>query len=493
MNNQDFSKLSEATYVTAENYKRYRLIMRYFYDQHRSMNDLLYRGDILKFMQEDIKFPNYQEKELDQDLNSLISWGNLEQRQEMSQPKSIEEYKNRHFRYQISETSVVIEDMLENIANLHKGTRGSLDKNIFERLLVCLTRLEKETPEGQQLLDIWEDTVTHFSRISKNTTDYIGYLNSEKSELQMQTEVFLVYRDKFINYLRDFIIAMQNKAYQIQHSFENVSEACLERIFQQILKKEKEIPRLEILTIDENQIRKEFFEKWNNMKSWFIDQPHKASEYSLLLNQTNHAIRKMTHLMQRFSDQMQQYHSRKKDYMLLAKWFLDCENLDEANELSAYLFGFEKTKHYYVKPCSSDNKYEDMWEIDPTIHETVPRIRSYSRKTKSDSFERKQAEKDELRNKHLRENKQLENGILSYIKDNKIDLKDVGFVEKVVRKILLKWLSLSFQKEDNIIQTEFNMSIKITVDTAEIITLCSEDGELTMPRVVYNILKKEIS
>ncbi|EAE8346591.1 TIGR02677 family protein [Listeria monocytogenes] len=490
MTEQIYSKLNEASYITAENYQRYRLIMKYFYEQHRSMNDLLYRKDILKYIQEEVGYTNYQEKELDQDLNSLISWGNLETRQEISEPKSIEEYKNRHFRYQISETSIAIEEMLENIANLANGARGSLDKYTFERLLTCLRDLQISELVGQELLNIWEDTISHFDKIRKNTADYIGYLNSEKSELQMQAEAFLVYRDKFVNYLRDFIIAMQDKIYQIQNCFEKMDTNQLEKIFQLVLKKDKEIPRLDNMDLNEKNLKRDFLNKWNNMMNWFIDQPGKQSEYSLLLKQTNHAIDKITHTMQRFGDQMQQYRSRKKDYLYLAKWFSECDTIEKAHKLSAVLFGFEQTRHYYTFPFLSSNKYAEIWEVDPTVHETIFRERNNQRKTKINSFTRNQAEKNIARETYLKENELLEKKIDSYIKNNKIDLSEIDFIEQDIRKLLLKWLSLSLQREDRTVYTEFNLDLQLEIFQDETVILHSGDGKLKMPRVIYSIIRK---
>ena len=121
----EFSKLNEASYFVRDNFQRYRMIMHFFYTQHRRMNDLLYRGDVLEYMKSMDGFEKYSDKELDQDLNSLVVWRNLEPRQEMSEPKSIEEYKNKHFRYQISEASIAIEEMLEKLGK-ERGTVGGL-------------------------------------------------------------------------------------------------------------------------------------------------------------------------------------------------------------------------------------------------------------------------------------------------------------------------------------------------------------------------------
>ena len=58
----EYSKINEASYLSADNFQRYRTIMHFFYQQHRKMNDLLYRGDVLEYMQSLDGFAGYSEK-----------------------------------------------------------------------------------------------------------------------------------------------------------------------------------------------------------------------------------------------------------------------------------------------------------------------------------------------------------------------------------------------------------------------------------------------
>jgi hypothetical protein len=60
-----------------------------------------------------------------------------------------------------------------------------------------------------------------------------------------------------------------------------------------------------------------------------------------------------------------------------------------------------------------------------------------------------------------------------------------------IRKLLLKWLSLSFQNEERTIATEFGQVFSIRVDRNKKVTLESEDGFLEMPNVVYTLIDKE--
>lgn len=255
---RDFVKINEASYLSADNFERYRAIMHFFYQQHRQMNDLLYRNEILNHMYTISFEATYTEKELEQDLGSLVKWGNIIPRQEMSEPKSIEEYKNKRFRCQITEVSIAIEEMLDKIENRSGNRHGSVDKNTFERFLASLLILQKDL-ETAELLNAWDDIRTHFTNIKNNTSDYIGYLHSEKAESLMQTEAFLVFKDQFIFYLRDFIITMQNTAYRIQDVLKHISSQQLEKVYQLVLVKEKNIPRAEMIAFNEESFRTEFY------------------------------------------------------------------------------------------------------------------------------------------------------------------------------------------------------------------------------------------
>lgn len=482
-----YTKVNEANYLRAENFQRYREIMAYFYQEHRRMNDLLYRLDVYTHMQEQLD-EVYLERELDQDLAMLVEWGNLETRQEMSEPKSIEEYKNRHFRYQMTETSVAIEEMLENLALQKDQVRGALDRHSFERLLKSMGSF-KEVETLEDRFGAWQDTLTHFNSIKKNTADYIAYLNSEKVEHQMQTAAFLVFKDRFVQYLQDFVVNMQMTSYQLQSQLEEMPAEHLSKVLEGVYDYEEKIPDVIDWEVRKERVKADFYGRWQTMYDWFIDSEQKESEYSMLIRQTNQAINRMTRLIQRFGDRMQQYRSRKKDYLHVAKWFSQVTDLEEAHQLSAYLFGVAHSQHLAVNPLKSANKYDDMWELEPTVYEILPHIINYRRKTKATSFVRRSQDKNQAMLAFLAENRQLKEKILTYVDNDQIDLEKISLIDPQCRQILLKWLSLSFHYENRQLVTELGMEVSVQYYPDTIIQLEADDGILSMPKVVYQIIK----
>ena len=126
-------KILQTNYLTVGNVERYRTIMRYFYKRHRQMQGAAYRPELLKMMQENLS-SDYGELEMDQDLENLVLWGNLQRQQEFLQVGSIEEYRNKHFRYQITEEGILVEEMVYQLLNQKHAARGALDEEVFRQL-----------------------------------------------------------------------------------------------------------------------------------------------------------------------------------------------------------------------------------------------------------------------------------------------------------------------------------------------------------------------
>ncbi|KXG09115.1 hypothetical protein AT864_02580 [Anoxybacillus sp. P3H1B] len=214
--------ISEAKYLAADNAYRYRAILRYFYWQHERMRQYLFPEEVLAFLKGHEPFQNYTEEDLQQDLDQLVKWKNLIARQETVHIRTIEEFKKKRFRYQCSPYTVEIERMIRTLEKLGDSFGGSLEKTRFDRLYSSLVRIESMIKNNfqekrEEMNQIWEETFDYFKKIIQTSADYIAYLNSENTEEQMMSEAFLVYKEKFTTYLRDFIVALQKTSLKLKN------------------------------------------------------------------------------------------------------------------------------------------------------------------------------------------------------------------------------------------------------------------------------------
>lgn len=104
-----FEQINETSYLSVQNAPVYRKIMRCFYREYEKMHFQLYKEDIFQFLKEDDAFELYSMEQLVQDLEALVKWKNLTPIQDPGKVYTIADYKNKQYRYTMSEYAVEIE------------------------------------------------------------------------------------------------------------------------------------------------------------------------------------------------------------------------------------------------------------------------------------------------------------------------------------------------------------------------------------------------
>ena len=413
-------KIIEASYLTADSAAYYRTILRYFYHQHERMRDFIAPEEIFEHMRSIPAFADYQEEILHQQLAQLVKWNNLMARQDMTNAKTIEEYKKKRFRYQCTPYTVEIERMLVQLEKIGDTFQGSLERSQFERLFQALTTLQSELGDdllkpAEEYMRLWEDVFRYFQTIRTSTADYIAYINSEQTDQRMQTEAFLVYKNQFTTYLRDFIVSLQKTSLQIQQPLKELSLERLQAFFQKLIEHRQAVPRLEDVSSSTDEWLTEYQEYWSSLSQWFLGSAVQQSELDTLQWQTNEMIRRMTRYVQRIGERQQHFRSRKKDYLHLANWFTECLDIDEAHKLSSVVFGSMTIQHLQLEEATTENLHVDPWDEAPAELTIKPRTVRYREKTKPGSFASNEKRKKEQREQYLLEREQEKKLIEKYM------------------------------------------------------------------------------
>lgn len=489
-------KVVEASYLTADSAAHYRTILRYFYHQHERMRDFIAPEEILEYMRQVPSFLDYQEDQLHLQLAQLVKWNNLIARQDMTSAKTVEEYKKKRFRYQSTPYTIEIERMLVVLEKKVGDTfQGSLERSQFDRLLQALTVLQKELETDlkknpEEYMRMWEDVFRYFQTIRTSTADYIAYINSEQTDQRMQTEAFLVYKNQFTTYLRDFIVSLQKTSLQIGERLHELSPQKLSFFFQKIIEHRKSIPRLEDVSTSVDEWRTEYEEYWASLRQWFLGSGTQQSELEILQWQTNEMIRRMTRYVQRIGERQQHFRSRKNDYLHLAKWFADCASLDEAHKLSSVVFGSMTIQHLQLEEGTTDNLHSDTWDEDPVVITLKPRTNRYRERTKPGSMTSNEEKKKRQREEYLEERKKERILIDQYVTEGTIKLSRLTKVEPFIRKVLLGWIGKSMVSKDRKVKTDYGLVVRVTIDRDNYILLESDDGSLKMPDALFEFEKQ---
>ncbi|NFN86089.1 TIGR02677 family protein [Clostridium sporogenes] len=474
----------ETRYLSVENTWRYRAIIRIMFKNYEKMNFWLLKEQIYEELIKYEDFKKYGIEILQQDLEALVNWGNLLTMYDTRKMRTIEEFKNKQYKYQVSPYTVEIERMLIRLESLKEENRGSLERTLVERFKEELEKITTMvSKESNQIYDWWKRLNRDFKILNENYQDYISKFYSPKNEELMKTTQFLIFKESFISYLRDFIKGLQINSSAIRNLLERFDENIVDIIIGKVLEYEKSLPMLE------EDLNEEFYIEKNkgrfySIKSWFLGEGSQNSMADQILDSTNEIIRKITRYAMQLTEMKYTNGNRKEEYKKIAEIFSKCLTIEEADKLSAVVFGVFKPRHIKGNPIRETESISSSIYEEKPYHVTVkPRIRQYREKTASRVAVKDKSEEKRIKIQRIIAKREEEKILVeSLIKNNKIIFGELETISKNQRSILLRWLSKGRTNKNGIGKTEYGKVYKVEqLGNGDYITLYCNDGEFKMP------------
>lgn len=476
--------LKEANYLNVDNTDRYRPIIRLFYLNYEKLKYWMYMEEVYAELKEDPYFEQYTMEQCQQDLASLVSWGNLDTVQDTKKVTTLEEFKNKKFRYKLSEYAVEIERMVLHLENLFiEG--ASLEPGLLERIRHSTSRIKSlQGAPAEEIYKWWKDLNSDFIRLNQNYQDYMGTLNSVKAEEMMQTREFLVFKDHLIEYLRSFVKSLQQNVDVIGHYIKEVPEDSIREILEKTISYEMSIPRMDAEP-DERLIRENTNGRWQSIEEWFVNKNGKEAEAGRVFDITNDIIRKITRYATRISETVNAGANRRDEYYKVAKLFSSCIDINEAHRLSSNVFGIESSLHLRGEiERETESINSGVYEEKPYIVEIMPRTRTYRDKAKRTGIVDRTAEKEAAKRSAIERIEKERKLLESYIKDDRLDFAGLPVLEPFARDTFLTWLSKALERKDRSSKTEDGRTYFVEERTGQTCTVECTDGKFTMPAYV---------
>ena len=482
-----YEPIQETSYLSVPNAPVYRKIMRHFYQEYEKMRYQLYKEDIYQLMKQDEEFSSYTMEQLVQDLDALVKWKNLTPIQDPGRVYTIADYKNKQYRYSMSEYAVEIERLTVRLENIFLES-GNLSTNYFGRIEKGLE--EAETMAQATSKDInewWHMLQEDFKRLNQNYQDYLRDFYSGRSDHLMKSVEFIIHKDKFITYLNDFIQELQRHSRQIEKILIKVTPVMEATILEKVVQSELDIPHALLAEHGnvEPTIRENVWGKWNSLKRWFMDIDGHESEGKKVLKITNDVIRNIIQNAALIVQVQNWGISRKDDYRKFLELFLNCTDMDEAHRLAAHVFGVQHIQHFRInEPREEDAINRSIYEEASAEYLLKPHTRSYREKKDKTGFADKSMEKLLQREAYLRKARRQKEIVLHYIKDHKIIFSEIQEkVSEETRTVFLQWIAQANMNSQKKGRTEYGQEyiLKKTKDTC---VLRCEDGDLTMPSYI---------
>ncbi len=484
---QNLAAIEEVSYLSAPNAKQYRMIMRIFYREQEKMHYELYKEDVLERIHEHQEYQDYSMEQLQSDLESLVRWKNLTAIQDPGKVYTIADYKNKQYTYVMSAAAVEIERLTIRLENL-TVERGNLSTNLFVRIERNLEEVkELYDKQGKDIYEWWGNLQEDFKRLHQNYQDYLREFHSDKAGNLLKSIEFVLHKDRFIQYLNDFIVDMQKYSRRIAKKMQEVTPLVEGTLLEQVVQSELDIPHaiLEPVEIQEERIRENIWGGWNSFKDWFVDSPEHSCQCQRILVITQDIIRNIIQNAAMIVQIQNWGMSRKDDYKKFLSLFMNAQTLEEAHCFSAHLFGIQSIAHLKANESrDTDSINSGVYEESSNQYCIRPRVQTYREKRKQQGFADKSWEKYSQRTAYLQSLERERQLVLRYIKDGKVDFSQITeTIPETVRIVFLQWISQANMNQGRIGRTEYGQEYRL-IKRRGTCTLHCEDGDFKMPNYI---------
>ncbi len=449
-------QIFETKYLNTENSWRYRPIMRIFYMHYEKLEYWLYKEDIYKELKDNKLFNDYTLEECERDLEMLTEWYSLSKMQDTKNANSIEEFKNKKFRYQLTEYATEIERLMISLEEMEIKT-ASLEPKLFDRLRITISKLENiDVLSLEDINEVWNDLGDDFTKLNENYQDFLKKFNEPKSEELLQSDLFLQFKSEIIKYLKDFIKGYQNNIYQIRNVIGKISTNQIEVFLSKLTEFYKNNPMLN-QNFNFERFKEINLGKITSIFRWFTGNEHSISEGDKLMDTTNNIIAKIT----KYANSLIELHgnmtNRREEYKYLCKFFDKLNNIEDAHKYAATILGISSVRHFIGSSNINTDTIVETYNVPPIEIALYSRTKAKKEKVNISPIKDKSTEKQKILDEYRKKQEENRNILKKLIKNKKIVLDGEMNLSQVERRYIQNLLSSSALKKE----TEFGLSYNI--------------------------------
>ncbi len=477
INGKLIKQITETKYLNVENTERYRPIMRVFFEHYEKLDYWLYKEDVFNELKGNALFVDYTIELCEQDLNQLVNWQSLTYFQDTDNVATVDEFKNRKYRYQMSEYAIAIERFIIELEKL-SAKNSSLEPKLFEKIKNLIEQISNAN-DLSLIHDYFEELNYNFTTLNENYKDFLKMFHEAKSDELMKTESFIAYKDRVIKYLRDFVAGFQMYSLKIVDLIEKLPDDFEQKLMDNLITYQKNIPNMEP-NFDYDYLREINLGKWQSIIKWFKNDSG-MPESSRLKNAINDIINKIMKNVAAIIEMQSSGINRKEEYKHILKLLCNASTLDESEDIAVVTFGIPKVKHFAKLEKVTEMLDINVMDIDPLYIE----LKSHSRKVREVTIKKAIQDKTLEKMQQLEEITAIRNkekAILdNYIKSGEIEIKKLGKISQFERRFILSLITNGLYKDDFVSNGEHGIKYIVVKVSDNYIDLVSDDGTLQMP------------
>jgi len=275
-------------------------------------------------------------------LDALVEWGNLDRSQDAARAATIQEYRNRHSVYQLTDAGFRAYQAVEQVLSARLDD-ASLSRLVFPDILADLTALANACTAGDA-----EEVYRKLSRLDRALSDMaeraarfylmLGELSRTTDD---RAEVFLAHKDALLAHMREFHTELLRYSPRLQAATVAAAATGVDRMLELAAEADDRLFRTRA------DRAADWRHRWAGLVAWFgADQPRTESDR--LQQATVAAISDVLAMLRRVTEARRGGVSRESQLRHLAAWFTNTPDERAAHALFGAVFALRSPRHVGV-------------------------------------------------------------------------------------------------------------------------------------------------
>ncbi len=332
----------------------YRAVARLFLDA-KSRYRIQFRPDEVAAELRRLDLPlELPEGSVERALDRLVEWGNLRRRHDTGRVATLEDFRRRHFVYQLTPAGEAAERAvgevlaaLEQSGSLQRVMLGSIRRNLAEirqELGYAQDPDSVATPSSDRLFELLFNVTEQFRALTDNASTFLARLHEAIDGGEVHTTAFLAYKQAVLEYLEQFLGELSEVAPQIAREILAIEATGSGRLIALAARADAAPAPLGMQDPAEGLRR-----KWQGISSWFVGDGREPATVEHLRAAARGAINRILLVLERLHEKRFRRFSRTTDLLRLAGWFDELGSTaageDRAHRLFQAAFGMFGARH----------------------------------------------------------------------------------------------------------------------------------------------------
>lgn len=369
-------------YVTADNAPNYRALLEVFVAAKERYLIELRPADVREGLAgSELHFErpvdSDPEQHLDQHLDQLSEWGNLQRAHDTAAVARVEDFYRRRFLYRLTPAGEAAHRAVREV-EATVGRSGALQTTMLVEVRDAIVALVAAAGvgDGAALVRALHRLHAAFESLTAEANLFLGELDRHAAAERVDEDHFLAHKHALLAYLGRFVEDLRHLRPEIAGGLRMAEVLGPER-FLPAAASAADLPPT--LPGDDPSARwvKEQRGRWEGILAWFSEAAPGGPRVERLHAAARGAVAKLMRSLERLLERRARPADRAADFRTLARWFASCATDDEAHALWASAFGLHPARHFTLEEDDPERVRPEAswWDAEPV--EVPVRLRTH--------------------------------------------------------------------------------------------------------------------